>query len=179
MESISSIFIGLLFLMGAVIGIAIYLIPTIIAVKADHPSKAAIIVLNVLGGWTFIVWVLSLVWALSKPTAYQAGGHHYQQAAPGPVMPRKQEQTAADYNQGPVQNLQESKPLLLGIKGRFADQTIDLSYGPVAIGRDPSVSHLVYPDDNNRISRKHCVVGYDRKQQKFILEDSSKNGTFV
>ena len=56
---------GLIFVF--ILGIAIYLIPSIIASKADHPNKAAIIALNVLGGWTFIVWVVSLVWAISKP----------------------------------------------------------------------------------------------------------------
>lgn len=61
------IVISLLILIGVVIGLAIYLIPTIIAVKADHPNKAAIIVLNILGGWTFIIWLISLVWALTKP----------------------------------------------------------------------------------------------------------------
>ncbi len=61
--------VGVVFVLIFVLisGIAIYLIPSIIASKADHPNKAAIIALNILGGWTFIVWVISLVWALSKP----------------------------------------------------------------------------------------------------------------
>jgi hypothetical protein len=44
----------------------IYLIPSIIAFKSNHPNKGAIIALNILAGWTFIVWVVSLVWALSR-----------------------------------------------------------------------------------------------------------------
>lgn len=56
MDTIAGIFSLLFALLGIVIVIAIYLIPTIIAVKTDHPNKAAIIVLNILGGWTFIMF---------------------------------------------------------------------------------------------------------------------------
>jgi hypothetical protein len=41
--------------------------PAIIAISSDHPNKTAIVVLNILAGWTFIVWVIALVWALTKP----------------------------------------------------------------------------------------------------------------
>jgi cytoskeletal protein CcmA (bactofilin family) len=65
------IFNGLRIFMYIMIGFTvvggIYLIPSIIAHKSNHPNKAAIIVLNILAGWTFIVWVISLVWALTKP----------------------------------------------------------------------------------------------------------------
>jgi hypothetical protein len=169
----------LFLLVSTAIGLGIYLIPTIIAVKVNHPNKASIIVLNILAGWTFIIWVISLVWALSKPAVYPAGAHQYQQATPGPVMPRRQEPTVADFNQRPIQNVQASRPLLVCVKGFFAGQAIDLNYSPVVIGRDASVSHLVYPADINWISSKHCVVSYDWEKQNFVLEDSSENGTFV
>ena len=44
----------------------IYVIPTIIVVRLHHPQRTAIIVLNVLGGWTFVGWLGALVWALVK-----------------------------------------------------------------------------------------------------------------
>ena len=66
-EGVAIIGLILLFSILIILGCCIYLIPSIIALKSDHPNKTAIIVLNVLGGWTFIVWVVSLVWALSKP----------------------------------------------------------------------------------------------------------------
>jgi len=65
-EGVALIGLILLFSILIILGFCIYLIPTIIALKSDHPNKTAIIALNVLGGWTFIVWVVSLVWALSK-----------------------------------------------------------------------------------------------------------------
>jgi len=42
-----------------------YWIPTIIAFLRKHPSKLSILAVNFFFGWTFIGWVLSLVWALS------------------------------------------------------------------------------------------------------------------
>jgi hypothetical protein len=69
-----------------------YWIPTIIAFVRKHPSKGAVLALNLLAGWTFVGWVVSLVWSLSNnaaagnqtvivnnhtagpsPTAYQVG----------------------------------------------------------------------------------------------------------
>ena len=43
----------------------LYFLPSIIAFRRDHPSKAAIIILNTLLGLTFLGWVVSLVWAFT------------------------------------------------------------------------------------------------------------------
>jgi|TARA_Y100000310_G_scaffold270565_1_gene284495 hypothetical protein len=43
-----------------------YFVPTLVAVMRDHKNKSAIIVLNIFTGWTFIGWVVSLVWAFKK-----------------------------------------------------------------------------------------------------------------
>lgn len=56
----------LLWLIIGAIGIAFYLIPTIIAVKRDHASKGGVIAVNILLGWSAIGWIVALVWALSK-----------------------------------------------------------------------------------------------------------------
>jgi hypothetical protein len=45
-----------------------YWIPTIVAFWRKHPSKAGIEALNFFLGWTFIGWVLALVWAFSDNT---------------------------------------------------------------------------------------------------------------
>jgi hypothetical protein len=39
------------------------LLPTIIATRRRHRQTLAIIVLNILGGWTGILWVIAVVWA--------------------------------------------------------------------------------------------------------------------
>jgi hypothetical protein len=47
-----------------IIGLAIYILPTIIAAVRRSKSLVGILLVNVLLGWTFIGWVLSLIWAL-------------------------------------------------------------------------------------------------------------------
>ena len=42
----------------------IYFIPFIIAICRGHKNKGALFILNLLLGWTFVGWVISLVWAL-------------------------------------------------------------------------------------------------------------------
>jgi hypothetical protein len=46
-----------------IILIFIYFIPSIIASNRHHKNKDAIIILNLLLGWTFLGWVVALVWA--------------------------------------------------------------------------------------------------------------------
>ncbi|MGQ3683919.1 MAG: superinfection immunity protein [Candidatus Loosdrechtia sp.] len=46
--------------------LAIYFIPTIVACNREHPSKAAIFVLNIFLGWTFLGWVIALVWSFTS-----------------------------------------------------------------------------------------------------------------
>ena len=58
-----AILITLIFLFLAVV---VYFIPTIIAIKRGKKDCLAIGALNLLLGWTFVGWVLSLVWALKS-----------------------------------------------------------------------------------------------------------------
>jgi hypothetical protein len=48
--------------------IAIYFLPTIVAVKRGKRNRTSIIMVNVLLGWTFIGWVVALVWAFATDT---------------------------------------------------------------------------------------------------------------
>lgn len=43
--------------------LAIYFAPTIVAIVRGHSSMAAIIIVNVFLGWTFVGWVVALAWA--------------------------------------------------------------------------------------------------------------------
>lgn len=47
-----------------IIGLAIYILPTIIAAVRRSKSLVGILLVNIFLGWTFIGWVLSLIWAL-------------------------------------------------------------------------------------------------------------------
>lgn len=46
--------------------LALYLLPTIIAVSRRHLNSGAILALNLLLGWTLLGWVLALVWSLTN-----------------------------------------------------------------------------------------------------------------
>jgi hypothetical protein len=48
------------------LGIGIYLVPTIIAWRRLHPNRTTIFILNLLAGWTLVGWVAALVWSTSR-----------------------------------------------------------------------------------------------------------------
>ena len=48
-----------------VLPVVIYLVPTTIAVNRKHNNAGAIAALNIFLGWTFIGWVVALVWAMT------------------------------------------------------------------------------------------------------------------
>ena len=49
-----------------ILSLAFYFLPTIIALIRGHRNTLAIFLLNFFLGWTFIGWVVSLVWAVAK-----------------------------------------------------------------------------------------------------------------
>lgn len=49
------------------IGTAVYFFPVFVAWGRDHPSRSGIGILNLFLGWTFVGWVVALVWAVSGP----------------------------------------------------------------------------------------------------------------
>ena len=50
-------------LTGMVVFVAIYFIPTMVAYYREHHQRAAIVLLNILLGWTGLGWVGALVWS--------------------------------------------------------------------------------------------------------------------
>jgi ABC-type transport system involved in cytochrome c biogenesis permease component len=54
---------GGLILLGLIV--LVYFIPMYVAYYRGHPNAMAIFALNLLLGWTFIGWVIALVWALT------------------------------------------------------------------------------------------------------------------
>jgi len=51
---------------GIIGSILIYFIPSVVAYYRAHNNMVPIFVLNLLLGFTFVGWVLSLVWALTN-----------------------------------------------------------------------------------------------------------------
>jgi hypothetical protein len=68
-----SILVGSIEIIGLLtVGIAAYFFPTYVA--KTHRNRGAIFVLNLLLGWTFLGWVVALVWACTQSTPLQIDG---------------------------------------------------------------------------------------------------------
>lgn len=59
-----------------VLGVVLYFLPVIIAVRWQHPQAGAIAVVNVCLGWTLIGWVAALAWALAQRPAQPSLPRH-------------------------------------------------------------------------------------------------------
>lgn len=57
---------GLIVLLLVLFGV--YFFPTIVANSRRHKNISSILVLNLLAGWTFIGWIIAIVWAFSDDT---------------------------------------------------------------------------------------------------------------
>jgi hypothetical protein len=47
------------------LGLAVYLLPSILACMRKHPNKRSILVTNIMIGWSVIGWILALIWSYS------------------------------------------------------------------------------------------------------------------
>lgn len=47
---------------------ALYFVPWIIAASRNHHNRSSIALLNLLLGWTFIGWVVALIWSATSVT---------------------------------------------------------------------------------------------------------------
>lgn len=71
MDGIAALF-GLLFiLLGILLGVSVYLLPSIIGFMRKKDNAVPILLLNLFLGWSLIGWVVSLVWATSKDAPVQ------------------------------------------------------------------------------------------------------------
>lgn len=63
---VSRMMVPMVVLLLIAIVVLLYLLPTIIAVKKKHLQKVPIILINIFLGWSFIGWVVALVWAFTQ-----------------------------------------------------------------------------------------------------------------
>ena len=66
------LFIATIFLLGLAVGAFFYFIPSIVAFKRNHSSKVGILLLNIFLGWTFLGWIVALIWSVTggQPQPY-------------------------------------------------------------------------------------------------------------
>ena len=55
---------GIFLLIFAIPFLAVYFVPTIIALARHDKNAVGIILLNIFAGWTFLGWVGALVWSV-------------------------------------------------------------------------------------------------------------------
>ena len=77
LEPIQFVTATLLLCCLALAALTLYILPSLIAIYRDHQHKLAILVFNLFFGWSFIGWVLSLVWSLMEVTARVHKHYHY------------------------------------------------------------------------------------------------------
>ncbi|MDR1037368.1 MAG: superinfection immunity protein [Deltaproteobacteria bacterium] len=66
---IALILSGLAILIGGIIGLGIYLIPTFIAFSRRARHRIIILILNIILGWVYgVPWIAVLIWALLDDT---------------------------------------------------------------------------------------------------------------
>jgi hypothetical protein len=58
---------------GGVLLLILYFVPSLVALMRGHLSAAAIFVLNLVFGWTFVGWIIALIWSLTGNTARNRG----------------------------------------------------------------------------------------------------------
>jgi hypothetical protein len=64
------------------VSFVLYFVPTIVAVARQSHLLAAVAVVNVLLGWTFIGWVVAFVMAVMRPTVVSAPPPPYMASGP-------------------------------------------------------------------------------------------------
>ena len=74
--------------------LAIYFLPTIIAVCQNHRNTASIVVVNFFLGWTMVGWVLAVAWSLSNASRSKPEPASRPRPSPSPQPPAKRPKPA-------------------------------------------------------------------------------------
>lgn len=66
------IFVGLVGIVGVIVagvlGLLAYFLPVVIAVMRGHRQTIPIALVCIFLGWTFLGWVIALIWSFTSPT---------------------------------------------------------------------------------------------------------------
>ncbi len=136
--------------------------------EAADPLKNPIVLISL--AFSLLMGSAAMYLSLTKrgniivKEAVESGKELVTRRGPAPVLPAN----------GPV------KAVLKGVGGPLADVKLELGSEPLAIGRDPRVSHLIFPPDTEDVSKRHVLVQYQPATRTFTIEDAfSTNGTYL
>lgn len=155
---------------------------TAIPAVVDEGSDQNMLIIG-LGAAALLIVVLAVILftrsrkpAVATPSQpFPPSPAHQATAASGPVTRTRPERAPAVTQA----KRNEPRPVIKAIAGHFSGQTLELVENQLIIGRDPRLSQLVYPQQREEISRKHLIIRFDERTQKFRLVDSSSNGTYL
>ena len=69
---------------------------------------------------------------------------------------------------------------IMGVTGKFAGQSFEITEAGLLIGRDPVSCNIVYEAQTPGISARHCRIAYNKNSERFTLTDvGSSYGTFL
>ena len=69
--------------------------------------------------------------------------------------------------------------IIVGVRGSFYGKSVVLeSDSAVVIGRDPQMANIIIESEFNYVSRKHCIIRFNRQKDLYEVFDCSTNGTF-
>ena len=69
--------------------------------------------------------------------------------------------------------------VIVGIRGKYKDANFKIKKNEtIVLGRDPMSCNVVFSEDDEKISRKHCTIQYNYSNNTYIVQDYSKNGVF-
>ena len=66
-----------MFHLGGLFFLALYFLPSLIAVGRHLWCRSGILMLNLFLGWTFFGWIAALIWAITAPSPYDYYGPLY------------------------------------------------------------------------------------------------------
>lgn len=56
------------YLVGLILSVALYCVPSMIALHRRHKKYTVIFLLNIFFGWTMVVWIICMIWAVFGET---------------------------------------------------------------------------------------------------------------
>lgn len=75
--------------------------------------------------------------------------------------------------------LKKVRGYVVGKNGAYAGAIISIGNETVFFGRDPQQCQMVFDASQQQISRVHCSLRYDETLGCFLLENYSRNGTYL
>ena len=68
----------------------------------------------------------------------------------------------------------------MGISGKYENASFDMEDGAeLVFGRSPQDANIVFDQVHADVSRKHCSVRYDGRNNQYIVTDYSATGTYT